>query len=261
MAQELCMSPIIFWLLIDASHTLPQPGGVLSPSELARYTAFRFPKRRDEWLLGRWAAKSLAHSLPAYQEYALDQIEIINTPEGAPQIQFLDGSQAPGCLSLSHSGQLAVSALTVDQGIRLGIDLEKIEARTESFVLDYFTATECRLLENFQGKVRAEAVTLIWSAKEAMLKALGVGLRQDTRSVEVRGLEGLPYAAGLDWNKIEIGEPNPQGRVWSAWWQRRGEYILSLAGYVATQAEIQPVRLVEKQPKGFLGHHVDEVGR
>ena len=47
-------------------------------------------------------------------------------------------------------------------------------------------------------------VTLIWSAKESMLKALGVGLRRDTRTVEVQGLDGiLPGGeAHGEWQKI-----------------------------------------------------------
>jgi 4'-phosphopantetheinyl transferase len=243
------MSATIYWMLVDASQTPAEPGGILSASELAKFSAFHFPKRRDEWLLGRWAAKSLPHSLPKYQDYPLDQIEILNTPEGAPYIQVPGGNREQCCLSLSHSGQLAVCTLTVDQGLRVGVDLEKIETRTETFVLDYFTATERRLVEALAGETRAEAVTLIWSTKESMLKALKVGLRQDTRSVEVRGLEGVPYAhkSNFTWNKIEVGEPNPEGRAWSAWWQRRDQYILTLAGFGATQAEIQSVELVEKQ--------------
>jgi 4'-phosphopantetheinyl transferase len=247
MTQKANMSPNIYWMLVDASQNPPEPGQVLSTSELAKFASFRFPKRRDEWLLGRWAAKSLASSLPEYHPFPLDQIEIINSPEGAPYIQVLNESATHCSLSLSHSGKMALCALSMVHALHVGVDLEKIETRTETFVLDYFTPAECRLVETFHDETRAEAVTLIWSAKESMLKALGVGLRQDTRSVEVRALRGIPYETGVDWNKIEIGEPGTEGHAWSAWWQLRGEYILTLAAFAATQAEIQSVRLVQKQ--------------
>jgi hypothetical protein len=82
-----------------------------------------------------------------------------------------------------------------------------------------------------------------------MLKALGVGLRRDTRMVEVHGLDGL-LPTGKDhgkWQKIQIGEKPASDRIWAGWWQRRDPFILTLAGFAATQAEIQSAQLVEKQ--------------
>ena len=140
--MTLFMSNPIYWMLVDTDQTVPEAQGALSGSELGKYSAFRFSKRRDEWLLGRWTAKSLAHSLPGYQQYPLDQIEILNTSEGAPYIQLADGTRPEGCLTISHSGHLAMCALTTVDGLRMGADLEKIEARTETFILDYFTPAE-----------------------------------------------------------------------------------------------------------------------
>src|SRR5512140_3043067 len=243
------MSKPIYWMLVEPDQTAPEAGGLLSASELGKYSAFRFPKRRDEWLLGRWTAKSLVHSLPAYQQYSLEQIEILNTPEGAPYIQFADGTIPGGCLTISHSGHLAVCALTTVEGLRVGADLEKIEARSETFILDYFTPAECRLVESTSAETRAEVVTLIWSAKESMLKALGVGLRWDTRSVEVQNVQGIPYLVDSDfeWNKIQVGEQKSSGQAWACWWQRRGQFIFTLAGFAATNAEIQAAQLIQKR--------------
>jgi 4'-phosphopantetheinyl transferase len=242
------MPQTIYWMLVDTPQTPPEPREFLSPAELGKFSAFRFPKRRDEWLLGRWTAKLLAHSLPTFQRTSLDQIEIGNTPQGAPFIQLQDGSLPPVCLTISHSGHLAVCALTVDQGLHVGADLEKIEPRSEAFIRDYFTPAECRLVETVPIETRAEVVTLIWSAIESMLKALGVGLRWDTRSVEVRELGGILHGREQDgWQEIQVGEQKPAERTWSSWWQRRDTFILTLAGFAATQAEIQPVQLVEKR--------------
>jgi len=246
------MSNLIYWMLVNIDQTVPEAQGVLSGSELGKFSAFRFPKRRGEWLLGRWTAKSLAHSLPGYQQYPLDQIEILNTQEGAPYIQLADGTRPGGRLTISHSGSLAMCALTTVEGLRVGADLEKIEARTETFILDYFTPAECRLVEATPADTRAEVVTLIWSAKESMLKALGVGLRVDTRSVEVQNMQGVPYAIDsiFEWNKIQVGEQKSSGRSWAGWWQRRGQFILTLAGFTATNAEIQAAQLIQKQVEG-----------
>jgi 4'-phosphopantetheinyl transferase len=239
----------IYWMLVDTHQTVPEAQGVLSGSELEKFSAFRFSKRRDEWLLGRWTAKSLAHSLPGCQHYPLNQIEILNTREGAPYIHLADGTRPGGCLTISHSGSQAMCALTTIEGLRVGADLEKIEARTETFILDYFTAVEYLLVESTPPESRAEVVTLIWSAKESMLKALGVGLRVDTRSVEVQSMQGVPCAveSNFEWNKIQVREQKSSGRFWAGWWQRRGQFLLTLTGFAATQAEIQAAQLIQKQ--------------
>jgi len=44
--------------------------------------------------------------------------------------------------------------------LRVGVDLEKVEARTETFVLDYFTPAEKHLVDKFPADARAMLVTL-----------------------------------------------------------------------------------------------------
>lgn len=244
------MSKLIYWMLVDSDLSPPQVQGVLSPSELIKFSAFRFPKRQKEWLQGRWAAKALAHSLPAYRDTPLDQIEILNTPEGAPFLQVQGQAPRADCLTISHSGHLALCALASGSGFRVGADLEKIEPRTGTFILDYFTPAECQLVETVSAENRAVVVTLIWSAKEAMLKALGVGLRWDTRMVEVRAVGDILQTSRMDgkWKKIEIGETKAGERIWNCWWRRREQFILTLAGFSTSQAGLRSARLVEKKP-------------
>lgn len=239
----------IFWMLLDSHQELLESRGVLSPSELQKLSAFRFPKRRNEWLLGRRAAKALVHSIPAYRHYPLDQIEICNNAEGAPYLQ-LPGRAAPAeCLTISHSENFALCALSTGLDLKVGTDLEKIEARTETFILDYFTPGERQLVEKYPAETRPIVVTLIWSVKESMLKALGIGLRRDTRSVEVLGLGGGLSADNDhgEWQKIQVGEQPTSQSAWLACWQRRDPFILTLAVCAATQAEIQSAQLMEKQ--------------
>ena len=238
------MPATLYWTLIDSTFLLPETAGVLSPAELAKFSAFRFPKRRDEWLLGRRAAKLLVHSLPAYARYSLDQIEVGNTAQGSPYIQLPDGSLPPDCLSISHSGPFAFCALEQGGLLRVGADLEKIEPRTGTFILDYFTPVERQLVAACPAETRAEQVTLVWSAKEAMLKALGVGLHWDTRAVEVRRIETGGSGDGK-WREIELDEVQPAGRSWVGWWQRREAYMLTLACHASSPAEMQSLRLVE----------------
>ena len=85
-----------------------------------------------------------------------------------------------------------------------------------------------------------------------MLKALGVGLRWDTRSVEVQSMQGVPYAVDsiFEWNKIQVGEQKSSGRSWTGWWQRRGQFMLTLAGFAGSQIDIQAAQLIQKRDEG-----------
>jgi 4'-phosphopantetheinyl transferase len=243
------MPATIYWTLVDSQLVTLETEGILSPSEFQKFSSFRFPKRRNDWLLGRWTAKSLVHSVPAFQPYRLDQFEVRTTPQGAPYIELPGGTTPEHSLSISHSEHSSLCAFTTAPDLRVGADLEKIDARTATFILDYFTPAEQESVAACPAGTRAVAVTLIWSAKESMLKALGVGLHWDTRRVEVRRAEKILSEGGADgkWQEIGIAETRPDGRSWLGWWQRRGPFILTLAGYSTTQAGIQSVHLVEKK--------------
>ena len=243
------MSSPIYWMLAHSDQAAREAAQVLSPAELQRYSAFRFPKRRDEWFLGRCTAKALAHSLPAYREYSLNQIEIRNALEGAPFLQLPERAAPAECLSISHSGDLAVCALAPGLELQVGADLEKVEARTETFILDYFTSTERQLVEKCPPESRAMLVTLIWSAKESMLKAMGVGLRRDTRMVEVQALAGdlQVRTEPAQWQTLQVAEQSDDGKTWAAWWQRRDPYVLTLAACAASSTAIPSIQLLEQQ--------------
>jgi 4'-phosphopantetheinyl transferase EntD len=66
-----------------------------------------------------------------------------------------------------------------------------VEPRSERFVEDYFTAAERAWVRAASGADRHLLANLVWSAKEAGLKAVRRGLRADTRSVEFES-EGIP---------------------------------------------------------------------
>lgn len=231
------MTPdMIHWTLVEAARVPPGEGAdFLSNAEQQKFAGMRFPKRRGEWLLGRWAAKSLLQSLPAYREYALNQIEITNTPEGSPQILLPDGRISRDCLSIGHREGLAFCALATTAGLRPGADLEKIEARPRNFSEDYFTAAEQALVNSQPANARDAITTLIWSAKEAMLKSLGVGLRWDTRRVEILRIENPAPEPGK-WSRLQV-DTHTETHHWSAWWQRRADMILTLAGHASTPVD------------------------
>ncbi|MCS7010916.1 MAG: 4'-phosphopantetheinyl transferase superfamily protein [Anaerolineales bacterium] len=215
----------IYWMFPESPPDLEsQAGTFLSPREQSIYTTLHFPKRRTDWLLGRWAAKQLAHALPLYRALSWQAIEILPNPQGAPSLH-ISGRPAPNTvLSLSHSYGRVLCAISQTPGLQLGVDLEKIEARPAVFVEDYFTSHERHLIQTALLEQQPFFITLFWSLKEAMLKALGIGLRQDTRRVEVIQIQ----QEGGNWKRATVQSDALPSNRWTAFWQQRGEFILSL---------------------------------
>jgi 4'-phosphopantetheinyl transferase len=92
-------------------------------------------------------------------------------------------------------------------------------------VADFFTAAEREYMARLPpGDAWHAAANLIWSAKEAALKVLKVGLRADTRSVEVT----LGTDARADgWVPMTVSAH--EGAVFPGWWRRDGRFLLTIA--------------------------------
>ncbi len=173
-----------YWLE-QTEADVPAGNQWLSVGERSRLAGMRFDKRRRDWRLGRWTAKRLAASclnLPTDVQ-SLGDIEIRAAPSGAPEL-FLFNQNTAVSLSLSHRAGKALCVLGLS-GERLGCDLELIESRDDSFVTVFFTPNERRLIDAAFADQRPLLATLLWSAKESVLKALRVGLRWDTTLLDV----------------------------------------------------------------------------
>jgi 4'-phosphopantetheinyl transferase len=221
--------------LLQPASALPEHAeALLAPAEVAIYAALKVPKRRSDWLLGRITAKQLvaAHLGKQNDAPTLQEIVVAAGNDGAPFVS-LHGAQLPLSLSISHSHAVAFCALVDAPGAAVGVsatvgaDIEFIETRDPAFLRDYFTADEQAAA--WAWPEPEVATTLLWSAKEAMLKALREGLRVDTRHVRI----GLPAVLGDAWSPFTIAlHPELAAHfpgVYSGWARRDGGFILTLA--------------------------------
>ena len=90
----------------------------------------------------------------------------------------------------------------------IGIDIEMIEVREESFARTVFTEREMAIIPK---QDRAEWITRFWGAKEAFAKSTGLGLQGDPK-------------------KFPIEEIRPEGiRILKSWIRstKFGPYIIS----------------------------------
>jgi len=196
----------------------------LSAAERDRLAGMRFAKRRRSWLLGRWAAKRLLEQvLPGHPDPA--RIEIANEPGGAP-LARISGEAIPGCLTISHREDSALAAYTPAPWLAIGTDLEWVENENPAFLNDYLSPLEQSAAQALPATQRAQWMYLCWSAKEAVLKALRIGLRADARDIEL-----LAPAAGmpLTWTALDARSRLPGAENPWLWWQPRGDWVLTLA--------------------------------
>jgi 4'-phosphopantetheinyl transferase len=213
---------VIDWWICD--H-VPEAEGWLSASEQAALAQLTLPKRRRDWLLGRWTAKQLVRAHlgargPRTPE--LDSISIDAGEDGAPVVRCGDGgTEWPAIsLSISHSNGVALSALSSVPDVVVGADIERVEPRDQAFVRDFFTPAEAAAFQPLADGVRDRLVTASWCVKEASLKVLKVGLRADTRTVEC-----VPRATEDGWSAVSVRGP----RALSAWWRPHGQFAVALA--------------------------------
>ena len=211
------------------------PQGLLAPVEADKFASLKTEKRRRDWLLGRWTAKHLVQQVlnEHGQPVNLDQLAIRNRNTGEPYLQLLssfDNNEFPYTISISHSANHAVCAVTERPFWPIGIDLEQIETRADSFVESYFTDDEQQIVNQATVDMRDTLITAIWSAKEAALKALHLGLRADTRAVNCliqpeveRPFTWTPFTMQLDTAKL--GQPP----MLLGWWRTIGEFVLTMA--------------------------------
>jgi 4'-phosphopantetheinyl transferase len=223
--------PVVGWWLTSG----PPPAGSswLGTWEKEFEGRLRLAPRRESWRLGRWASHQAL--VARFPELTAAELDVRQAPGGEPW-PHAGGQRLPCTLSLSHRDGHALCAIGPPD-LLLGCDLERIEARSEAFVVDYFTDSEQTIIRA-SGDVPL-AANLIWSAKESALKALRAGLRRDTRTVVVeleperaeRGLVVLPEAAprspATRWARFRVND-RQGGGVLVGRACRRGALIITV---------------------------------
>lgn len=212
------------WAAADLRVAATGPS-TLTPIERRAAAAFRLESRRRTFLAGRAAAHRALIMLDGSLADAAKarRLSVVAAPDGAPDA-WLDGSPLPLSVSIAHRGSRVVAAAS-RLPVIVGIDVERVEPRTPSFVSDFLTATEASAVAASTDPDLS--ANLAWCAKEAVLKVRRTGLRRDTRSVEV-ALEPTAAIAEGAWQPLSVRDLVIPGRL-EAWWRRDGEFVTAIA--------------------------------
>ncbi len=202
----------------------------LTAAEAARASGMRFTKRRNEYLVRRYAGKCAVAAAVgiAADPVSLGRIGVLNRRTGAPYVE-VDGRTLGLDISLTDRAGWAVCLVGPDLGA-VGVDLEIVEPRSAGFVSDFLTPAEQAVVAGAPGPDGHDAAAnLIWSAKESALKVLRTGLRADTRTVEVvlEDPGGITAGAGRadGWQRLAVSSGDSR---FPGWWRRDGVFLLTM---------------------------------
>ncbi len=159
----------------------------LHPSERQVYETFRFEKRKNDWLTGRWTAKNLLKDT-WFNNLNLEYIEIKAGENRAPFV-YINNVLSKKNITISHSQGMAFCASSPEH-ISIGCDMEKIESRSPHFITDYYTDFEINKINSHpHTKYSKETLfTIFWSAKESVMKVLRTGMKLHPHRLEVTSI-------------------------------------------------------------------------
>ncbi len=153
---------------------------ILSPLEVERANNFKFVTHRNRYLLSRSILKMI---LGGYLSMDPGKIAFTTRPDGK---LYIPPELNPALIkfNVSHSHDLAVYAIAVEQEI--GIDVEYIRAIAglDSLVNNVLSKHEQKDFRTIPEHDKLETFFKYWAHKEAYLKTTGEGLAHDMRRIE-----------------------------------------------------------------------------
>ena len=220
--------------------------------ERARAARFHFERDRRHWTAARGAVRAV---LAGYVGVPAASLTFRVGPHGKPA---LDGAAARAGLAfnVSHSGGLALCAVTRARAVGVDVEAVRPEFATDKVARRFFAPGEVAALEALPPDERVEAFFACWTRKEAYIKARGSGIALGLDRFEVALAPGRPAAL-----LATRDEPAAAAR-WQLFALAPGE------GYAGALATDGPARLAcwqwppgearapspERGPSGETGH-------
>jgi phosphopantetheinyl transferase len=137
---------------------------------------------------------------------------------GAPLLR-LDGAAFPWRISSSSRENVAIFGLARE---RIGVDVE-VSAEIEP-AWNVLHDLEKKALLALPAAARSEEFLRLWTAKEAYLKALGLGLRREPTEISLRPLDDA-------FDIADLGRPTVTREAWS-WREKVGSRLALCASVV-----------------------------
>ncbi|MCZ4123134.1 4'-phosphopantetheinyl transferase family protein [Streptomyces sp. H39-S7] len=195
----------------------PADLALLRPSDHERLARIRTPARAAEFIISRARIRTILSEVldvpPDVIELGRRRCPCCADPDhGPPTVLQPPTSRWIGISHTEGCGLLAVSDAPV------GVDVERVRAvRTDVLASVVLTRSEDGYLRTVpEGIARERAFLRVWTRKEAVLKAVGIGISTDLTVIEthprsagtarvVAGLPGAPHT----WSVSDLSLPGP----------------------------------------------------
>lgn len=163
----------------------------IGKAEQQQADKFRCGRRRNSFIVGRYMV---------YQAYRhlYPQFDIaIHQDENAKPVAFHHGTALPHRFNLSHSGEYVV--LAISNTGRVGVDVECVDTTliNQGMARSFMSAEELQQYWALPASQQQTFFFRLWTIKEALLKAIGVGLRCCPRAVSIGSVMNKPFIKTL----------------------------------------------------------------
>lgn len=192
---------------------------LLDPVELERAQRFRFDADRERFILGHGLLRSL---LGKYLNCDGSLVRMTRGPFGKPYLERKD-------LRFSFSDTKDAIIVAFASKHEIGADIETMHRSVDYDAVSehYFTAPEVRSIQDAGAGEGAKRRFLeFWTRKESVLKASGVGIMDDLRSLRVDGECNTMVIA----HEAFISMAAPEYHVHT--WHVGADHLISLASPV-----------------------------
>ena len=174
---------------------------LLSPDEIGRYRRLHDARDARDYAAAHGLLRT-ALSLHADGKPAAWRFE--QTSAGKP---FLSpAASASPSFSLSHTRGMVACAVTQEPAVGVDVECVDRDVDTARIAARFFAPTEAAQLERLEDEARRDRFFDLWTLKEALVKALGVGMAAE--------LDHLVFTIGVD-GRISLDAPD----VAADWWQ------------------------------------------
>lgn len=179
---------------IHAVTEHPEYERQLAPNELARAARFHDPNHGSQW---RYFHCALRQILASYTGDAPAQLRFANIERDKPVLADFPALH----FNLSHSAGQALLAVTTAAEVGIDIERERELPDREAMIRRYFSVREQEQLGALGADEKSSGFFHIWTRKEAVIKANGLGLGIALDSFDV------PCGPVAGWQACQIRNP------------------------------------------------------
>lgn len=146
---------------------------LLSPAERERAARIVQPGHGRRWAAARGILRAL---LGAYADLDPTALRFAEGPHGKPRVAGSRGDAPPLTFNLSHSGEVALYAVTLDREVGVDVELPRRAVDHVAIARRMLGAAEAERLQALDPSARERAFLRAWVRWEAALKCRGTGI-------------------------------------------------------------------------------------